>query len=140
MKLSAVLDSNIVVSGIGWRGDSHVVLRLLASRRFISLRTPYLTTEWSRSVAQASTLGNWRNPNWANWLEWLKRVSELIDDPPVRQTVRRDPKDDPILAAALAGRAQYLVSYDNDLLDLEKPYGIECIRPQAFIRALLVRP
>jgi len=43
----------------------------------------------------------------------------------------------PVVAAAVADPAQYLVSYDKDLLDLTRPYGIECIRPHAFIRALL---
>jgi predicted nucleic acid-binding protein len=139
MQPSAVLDSTTVVSGIGWRGDCQIILRLLASRRFFSIRTPYLTSEWSRSMARASTLSAWQNSNWANWLEWLKRASDLIGEPPVRPTVR-DPKDDPILAAAIAGRAQYLVSYDKDFLDLGKPYGVECVRPHAFIRALLAKP
>ena len=42
MKPIAVLDSSIVVAGIGWRRDARLVLRLLARRGFISIRTPYL--------------------------------------------------------------------------------------------------
>lgn len=50
----------------------------------------------------------------------VKRRSELIEDPPLRP-IARDPKDDPILATAIAGKAQYLVSYDHDFLDLGQP-------------------
>ena len=137
MKVTAVLDTNIVVSGIGWRGDCYILLRLLASKRFLSIRTSQLTEEWSDALARAARLPKWTNHNWANWLEWLKHASNLIDDPPVRPTVKRDPKDDPILAAAIAARVPYLVTYDKDLLDLGKPYGVQCIRPQAFLQAVL---
>jgi predicted nucleic acid-binding protein len=78
--------------------------------------------------------------NWANWLDWLKRASVLMDNPHMRPTVRRDPKDDPVLAAAVAGRAKFLVSYDNDFLDLGKPYGVHCIPPREFLAAVLARP
>ncbi len=50
---------------------------------------------------------------------------------------KRDPKDDPVLAAALGARATYLVSYDRDLLDLGKPFGIQCVSPRAFLIALV---
>ena len=57
----------------------------------------------------------------------------------MRATVRRDPKDDPVIAAAVAGRAAYLVAYDKDLLDLRKPYGVHILKPRAFIEALVAR-
>ena len=140
MKPVAVLDSRAVVAGIGWRRDARLVLRLLARRGFISIRSPYLTTEWTQAVSRLSTDPRWRNANWANWLDWLKRASVLIDNPHVRPTLRRDPKDDPVLASAVAARAKFLVSYDSDCLDLGKPYGVHCIRPREFIAAVLARP
>jgi predicted nucleic acid-binding protein len=41
------------------------------------------------------------------------------------------------VAAAVSGGAQYLVAYDKDLLDLGKPYGVQCITPRAFLSVLL---
>jgi predicted nucleic acid-binding protein len=81
----------------------------------------------------------WHNRNWANWLEWLKAASLLIDNPPLTRTVRRDAKDDPVIAAAVAARASHLVAYDNDILDLQKPYGVHCVKPRAFIEAIVAR-
>ncbi len=141
MKPRAVLDTTMIVSGIGYRGDDgQKILRLLAGRAFLSIRTPYLTLEWTHTLERLSGEGELSNMNWPNWIEWLKRVSLLVEEPRVRATVKRDPKDDPVLAAAVGGSAQYLVSYDRDLLDLGKPYGIECVRPHAFIRDLLAKP
>ena len=45
----------------------------------------------------------------------------------------RDPQDDPYLAAALSARA-VIVTYDKDLLDLGKPFGVEILRPSVFLK------
>jgi predicted nucleic acid-binding protein len=60
-----------------------------------------------------------------------------VEDPPVRKTVRRGPNDDPVIAAAVAGNARYIVAYDRHLLDLEKPYGVACVTPRAFLAGVL---
>ncbi len=138
MRPVAVLDSSAVVAGIGWSGgDARRVLVLLAQRAFVSVRTPWLTAEWAEVTRRVSEDVRWGNRNWANWLEWLRRASLLLDEPPSKPLVRRDPKDDPVVAAAVLGNAQFLVAYDKDLLALEKPYGVECLTPRAFISAVL---
>jgi uncharacterized protein len=136
MKLVAVLDTSIVVAGIGWRGEARNVLRLLARRSFVSIRTPYMTREWTETLTELSAGDRWRNSHWANWLEWLKTKSRLVDDPAIKRIVR-DPKDDPVLAAAISQKADCLVSYDRDFLDLQTPYGVRCLAPRAFIAAVL---
>ena len=135
----AVLDSSVVVAGIGWRGgDARAVLRLLAAGGFESWRTPWITAEWMDVVQRvAETERRWRNPNWINWLEWLKAVSKFSDDVPLKKTVKRDPKDDPVIMAAVAVLAGFIVTYDSDLLDLGRPHGTSCVTPRAFLSAIL---
>ncbi len=138
MRPLAVLDSSVVVAGIGWSGgDARRILVLLAQRGFSSLRTPWLTAEWSEATQRVSEEIRWENPNWPGWLDWLKRASVLLDDPPRKRIVRRDPKDDPVVAAAVSAGAQYLVAYDKDLLDLQRPYGVHCVTPGLFLSAVL---
>ena len=48
----------------------------------------------------------------------------------------RDPEDDPILGTALAGHVKTVVTRDNDLLELGKPFGIEILHPRDFLRKL----
>jgi putative PIN family toxin of toxin-antitoxin system len=135
LKPRVILDSSVVVSGIGWRGgDARKVLTLLAIGGFESYRTPWITAEWADTVAYvAEHERRWKNPNWINWLEWLKRASKMAEDLPVKKTVKRDPNDDPVVMAAVAVRAAYIVTMDGDLLDLKKPYGIACLRPREFL-------
>ncbi len=46
--------------------------------------------------------------------------------------VCRDPDDDRILACAVAAKADYLVSGDSDLLDLQEFLGIKIVSPKTF--------
>ena len=139
VKPRAVLDSSVVVSGIGWRGgDARKVLNLLALRGFQSYRTAWLTEEWAETVQHvAENELRWKNQNWPGWLDWLKRASKLHDAIPLRKTVKRDPNDDPVIMSALAAQVQFIVTTDNDLLDLGKPYGVACITPREFLATLL---
>ena len=138
-KPRVILDSSVVVSGIGWRGgDARKVLTLLAAGGFQSFRTPWLTAEWVETVQfVAETERRWKNPNWMNWLEWLKRSSKLAEDIPIKKTVKRDPTDDPVVMATVAVRAAFLVTTDGDLLDLKKPYGVACLSPREFLSGIL---
>lgn len=44
----------------------------------------------------------------------------------------RDPNDDMILGCALAGRANYAITRDDDLLSLERWRQVEIISPEQF--------
>jgi uncharacterized protein len=46
----------------------------------------------------------------------LREVSTVIDDLPTLKVIERDPKDDMIIACAVAAQADYIVSRDRDLL------------------------
>ena len=138
MTPTAVLDTNVIVSGIGWQGDARTVLRLLGRHVFVSVRTPYLTQEWSETLLKMSVRVEWQNPNWESWLDWLKASSRLIADAPAKLIVRRDLKDNPILAAAISHGAGSVVTQDKDMLDLQKPYGVQCVTPRTFIREVLL--
>jgi putative PIN family toxin of toxin-antitoxin system len=51
-----------------------------------------------------------------SWTELIALRTLSIPSPPVDIALPRDPKDIPFLAAAIAGRADYLITGDNDLL------------------------
>src|SRR3954466_3942243 len=57
---------------------------------------------------------------------------ELSDIP----AVTRDPNDDKFLATARAGGADYVVSEDRDLLDIEEYQGVKIIDVATFLKIL----
>ncbi len=54
----------------------------------------------------------------------------------VAPRIVRDPKDDIFITTALAGRADYLISEDKDLLALGNAAGVSVIDTQTFIELL----
>ena len=67
------------------------------------------------------------------WLNWIERKAKVYEPAPVGKQRSRDPDDDPFLACALASGAKVIISKDNDLLILEKPFGIEILTPRQFL-------
>jgi len=61
----------------------------------------------------------------------LGRQSILVEPKNVEK-ICRDPFDDYILAAAVTGKAKYLVTADKDLLILDEYKGVKVIKPNRF--------
>jgi putative PIN family toxin of toxin-antitoxin system len=62
----------------------------------------------------------------------LKRRVDLIEPRPLDRPVCRDPDDDKVLAVALSGRCDCIVTGDKDLLVLESFEGIPIVTPMVF--------
>jgi predicted nucleic acid-binding protein len=69
-------------------------------------------------------------------LDWHYRTVKVVAAAPLGKQRRRDPKDDPQVACALAAEADIVVSRDAGLLVLEKPFGTEIITPRELLRRL----
>jgi putative PIN family toxin of toxin-antitoxin system len=61
----------------------------------------------------------------------LGRQSVIVEPKDIPK-ICRDPFDDYILAAAVVGRVEYLVTADKDLLILEEYKGIKIVTPSKF--------
>lgn len=48
-------------------------------------------------------------------------------------SVSRDPKDDMVIATAIAGKASYLITEDNDLLSLDVVDGVQIVTAARFL-------
>jgi predicted nucleic acid-binding protein len=74
------------------------------------------------------------NANAPGALTWVKAKALWVEPSPLGKQRSRDIKDERFLAAALAANAKAIVSYDRDLLVLEKPFGISIMRPAGFLQ------
>ena len=130
--MRVVLDANVVFAGVGWRGEAHNCLLVMAKRRIT-----VFATQDSLEEVRALTVerGSKFKHSPYNLLTWYYDRVKLVEPAPLGKQRSRDVKDDPYLACALAAGARIIVSRDDDLLALEKPFGIQIITP----RELLVR-
>ena len=133
--IRAVYDCNVILSGIGWNGSARNCLKLVAQREVFLYTTEEILAEYesvipevlAREVPEVDP-----HPK----LNWIRDKARMVASAPLGKRRSRDAKDDIYLGAALAASATFVVSYDNDLLAMDKPFGIETIRPAEFLRRL----
>jgi len=70
-------------------------------------------------------------------LDWLETVVQKVEPVTFVSRLSRDANDDIFIGCALAAGAEFVISHDPDLLVLEKPFGIEILRPREFLRKIL---
>lgn len=134
--MTVVFDTNTVVRAIFWpRSTDRRTLVGLARRQFAAAVSSGVFDEYER-IARTLQLERFPDVNPAGALTWLRIKSLWVEPAPLGRARSRDPKDDPILATAVAARADYLVAGDRDLLDLGKPFGIAIVTSAQFLRCI----
>ena len=131
--MRVVFDAGVVFSGAGWRGEAHLCLAALARRRVLAFATEQ-TLQELRRVAQQIRFKTHHSPY--SILDWYYGIVRMVAPAPLGKQRSRDAADDPYLACALAARASVIVSRDQDLLVLGKPFGIEIITPRELLTRL----
>lgn len=131
--MKVVLDSNIFISAFFWEGSPRRVLErsirgdddLFVCREILDevsavLRRPKFGVE----------------PIFLDYL--IKSIEEIARPAPIVQPIPlvcRDPQDNKILACAAAGRAEFIVTGDEDLLVLTEYAGIKSVSADAYLES-----
>ncbi len=125
-----VVDTNTFIAS-GWRVNAHArrVFAGVARRRFRLAVSAAILAEY-RGV---SLRPRFAGKNYGGLLSWIENYGLLVEPAPLGKRRLRDRGDDIFLACALSAGAKIIVSSDQDLLDLGKPFGIEIMRPAQFI-------
>jgi len=125
-----VVDTNTFIAA-GWRVNANArrVFAAIARRRFRLAVSPAILLEYYGVSQRPRFAGK----NYAGLLSWIEKHALLVQAAPLGKRRSRDPKDDIFLACALSARAEIIVSNDQDLLVLGKPFGIEIVTPVEFI-------
>src|SRR5207245_67918 len=113
--------------------EAHLCLVAMARRRVIAFATSDTIEELRRTADQ---VGFKTSHSPYTILDWYYRTVKRVSPAPLGKQRSRDPKDDPYLACALAAKAALIVSRDEDLLVLQKPFGIEIITPRELLTRL----
>ena len=130
--MRVVLDANVAAAALVFRGEAWACLVKLARRQAFAFGTEF-TIEETRETAVLLAQHKKATHNVGGALAWYLEKVRLVEPAPLGKRRSRDPRDDPYLSAALSARAAVIVTYDKDLLDLGKPFGLEILRPAAFL-------
>ena len=137
--IRAVLDTNVIVSGI-LKGNSPPgrLLGALLNGRFQAVTSAGLLSEVTRVLAYPKIRERYRvHPEAAEAVvELLTLLSDQVEPQRVSWRASRDPKDDPFVACALQGDADYIVTGDQDLLTLKAFRGVQMVTAETFLKLL----
>lgn len=129
--MRAAIDTNVLLSGLLWRGPAHTLLEQVRNGSVVFLSSPELLAELAEVLARPKfdAILSRSNSSREQMLTQVHQLAELTDPPPLAQPVCRDPDDDAVLALATAALADVIVSGDDDLLSLVSFEGIPILNP-----------
>jgi uncharacterized protein len=134
----AVLDTNVLVSGLLWHGAPHTLIEHAQAGLFTVVSSSQLLDELAVVIRRRKfrTILARSDTDPQRMLRELRRLVEIVNPPPLATPVSRDPDDDEVLAIAIAARADLIVSGDSDLLTLGSHDGIAIVDPAAALARL----
>lgn len=130
-KKKVVLDTNILVSALGWHGNPHQIFEecifgeielVISEQQLDELRRVLNYPKFSFTQEQKDT-----------FLSLVLEIGTLVELQGKVHVIIDDPDDDIILETALLGSAVCIVSGDPHLLRLKKFVGIPIVTASEFL-------
>jgi len=133
--VKVVLDTNVFVSGVFFRGPPYQVLKAWRDGKIQILVSPAILEEYHRVMLELSARFPEIDPR--SLVDFLAVHSEIVLPPSLPPVIQHDPSDDKFLECALAGKAACIISGDKHLLNLSQFKGIPILKPYDFVHRYL---
>lgn len=130
--MRVLLDTNVLFAAFTAHGVCHAVYEHCLQQEQL-ITSPHILAELSDVLPRKA---NQTKSHTQEIIRALKDDCELVKSPDCPQPVSRDPDDDWVLAAAIEGKADVLITGDKDLLVLKKHKGIPIITPREFLELI----
>ena len=123
-----VVDTNVLISAFIGRGTSHKVLEhcvrihdVVTSQFILDELREKLTGKFKYTAETADEA-----------IELLKSRAQIVEPETLSSPVCRDADDDNVLATAVAGQCEIIITGDKDLLVLQQMNDIKIVNPATF--------
>jgi putative PIN family toxin of toxin-antitoxin system len=121
-----VLDVNTLVSGLLWRGAPRDLLNLARDSRYKLISSTALVASLDEVLHRQKFVARIHAAGLSahDLVTDIARLAEIVTPTELPAAICRDPDDDVVLATAIAGVADAVVSGDRDLTVLRQVNGI----------------
>jgi putative PIN family toxin of toxin-antitoxin system len=131
--MRVVLDTNVLVSALFWGGQPRRVVDMAIAGRVQAVTSAELLLELAQVLAEDLEVPQDKVElvlrDVLSYAEVTVPVEEV--EAPVR-----DPGDRKVITCAVAGRADYIVTGDRDLLALGQVHGVAVLSVHAFLSSV----
>ena len=132
-----VLDTNVIVAALrSRRGASFRLVSEIGSDRFeVCVSVPLVLEYEAALVRQGRALGLSRG-DIGDFLDYFCAVARRQDIFFLWRPRLRDPGDDMVLEAAVAGGCTHVVTFNQRDFEPGEHFGVRAVTPQAFLRTV----
>jgi hypothetical protein len=131
-----VLDTNVLISGTFWSGDSFRILQLVEKKKLKCYTSKEILEEYDRVMHSEEIIGKIGDKHLVIKSALIKMIEMCALVEPKRRinAVKDDPEDDKIIECAVEAKADFIVTQDNHLLKLGEFEGIRIVTPEDFLK------
>lgn len=131
--IKAVLDTNILISALFWRGAPHKIFLKLLQGEFLNFISLEILEELKTKLSLKFKLPDAKVNE---FLEIVVFSSKVVESKEKLLVVKKDSSDNKIIECAKEAFASFIVSGDKHLLDMKGYNGIKIISPDIFLKAI----
>ncbi len=134
--MKVVFDTNIWLSAIFWKGEANKLVESCISKNIEIIVTEEVLLEITKVLNTEAKFQKFvedRNQKIEDLIRTILSISTLISPKSRIELIKDHPQDNIILEAALDGGADYIVSYDNHLLNMIEFREIKILGPKEFL-------
>ncbi len=134
-----VLDTNVLVSGVIASGYSAKILDAARREEIKLITSVHMLEEFSDVISRRRITRKYpkATEDAETLLDFLRAFAEFVSGIPEENQISPDRDDDFVLACAVDGKADYIVSGDPHLLDLKTHKKISILLPREFAELIL---
>jgi putative PIN family toxin of toxin-antitoxin system len=131
-KSKVVIDTNVFVSGLSFKGKPREVLDLIWRGDIEACISSFILKELEKTLKKDFS---WDRDQIKHTIEKIKAKTILIQPKNKVSVIKENDDDNRILECAIEGKVQYLISGDRKhLLPLKEYQGIKILSPAEFLK------
>jgi putative PIN family toxin of toxin-antitoxin system len=127
--MKALFDTNVLVAASVTEGVCAKLLGRARRKQFELVLSPFILEEFKNVLSRKFSASK---DQISGACTLISEAARIVPHTSVVSGICRDPDDDQILCSALSAKADYLVTGDKDLLNLDEFHGIKIVTPGAF--------
>lgn len=134
--LKITLDTNVLVSGSFWTGDSFKILDLIDRKKIICIISKEIIAEYDKTIGSNEIIEKIENKSLilSKLVQKVILNSEIVEPKDRLNIVKNDSSDNKILECAKEGKVNFIITKDNHLLKLKEFGEIKIVTPDEFIK------
>ncbi|MEW6419089.1 MAG: putative toxin-antitoxin system toxin component, PIN family [Nitrospirota bacterium] len=135
MKIKVIIDTNVAVSGLLWKGAPNDILRLAREGEIELCCTSFMIDElqkvlyYERLQERMKAIGVTQE----ELIDYYQDIVTAYDENSCVDIIKADDTDNKFIAAALDSGAYIIVSGDRHLLDLKEHRKVQILTPVEFL-------